>query len=135
MPLSDRAWSTSVMNGLTDPALQLAPRRCVGGPRVSIIMPTFRRSQQIAESIRSLLNGEYPDFELLVRDDGNGSDGTEQAVADAAAADTRVRYHHNSANLGVARNLNAGIRDSQGELILVCHDHDLCRPGFMKAMV
>ena len=122
-------------NGLTDPALQLAPRRCVGGPRVSIIMPTFRRSHQIPESIHSLLSGEYQDFELLVRDDGNTSDGTEEAVAAAAAGDTRVRYHRNSANLGVARNLNAGICDSQGELIAVCHDHDLYLPGFLKAMV
>jgi glycosyltransferase involved in cell wall biosynthesis len=123
------------MDGVTDPALQLMPRKSVDGRRVSIIMPTFRRSHQIPESIRSLLNGEYQDFELLVRDDGNASDGTEQAVADAAAGDTRVRYHRNSANLGVARNLNAGIRASQGELIAVCHDHDLYRPGFLKAMV
>jgi glycosyltransferase involved in cell wall biosynthesis len=123
------------MAGPTDPALQLAPRKCVGGPRVSIIMPAFRRSHQIPESIRSLLDGGYQDFELLVRDDGNGSDGTEQAVAHAAAGDSRVRYHRNSANLGVARNLNAGIRASQGELIAVCHDHDLYRPGFLRAMV
>src|SRR6266852_3872952 len=107
MPLFDRAWSTSVTNGVTDPALHLAPRETVDGPRVSIIMPTFRRSHQIHESIRSLLRGEYQNFELLVRDDGNASDGTEEAVAAASAGDTRVRYHRNSANLGVARNLNA----------------------------
>jgi len=125
-----------VTNGVTDPALHLAPpRETIDGPRVSIIMPTFRRSHQIPESIRSLLSGEYQDFELLVRDDGNTSDGTEEAVVAAAAGDTRVRYHRNSANLGVARNLNAGIRASQGELIAVCHDHDLYRPGFLKAMV
>src|SRR5216683_1904421 len=135
MPLFDRAWSTSVTNGVTDAALYLAPRENVDGPRVSIIMPTFRRSHQIPESIRSLLSGEYQDFELLVRDDGNTSDGTEEAVVAAAAGDTRVRYHRNSANLGVARNLDAGIRASQGELIAVCHDHDLYRPGFLKAMV
>src|SRR5260370_15680067 len=81
MRLFDRAWSTSVTNGVTDPALHLAPRETIDGPRVSIIMPTFRRSHQIAESIRSLQNGEYQDFELLVCDDGNASDGTEEAVA------------------------------------------------------
>jgi glycosyltransferase involved in cell wall biosynthesis len=123
------------MAGLTDPALSLAPRKLVDGPRVSIIMPTFRRSHQIPESIRSLLNGDYQDFELLVRDDGNASDGSEQAIAVAAAGDTRVRYHRNSTNLGVAGNLNDGIRASRGELIAVCHDHDLYRPGFLKAMV
>ena len=113
----------------------MPPRENVTGPRVSIIMPTFRRSHQIGESLRSLLNGEYQDFELLVRDDGNGSDGTAEAVVAAAAGDSRVHYHRNPKNLGIARNLNEGIRVSQGEFISVCHDHDLCRPGFLKAMV
>lgn len=106
-----------------------------GGPRVSIIMPTFRRSSQIGESICSLLDGEYQDFELLVRDDGDGTDGTQAAVVAAGAGDNRLRYHLNAANLGIARNLNAGILESRGEFISVCHDHDLYRVGFLKAMV
>jgi glycosyltransferase involved in cell wall biosynthesis len=109
--------------------------RTEGGPRVSIVMPTFRRSSQIGESIRSLLDGEYQDFELLVRDDGDGADGTQAAVAAAVAGDNRVRYHRNAVNLGIARNLNAGILESRGEFISVCHDHDLYRVGFLKAMV
>lgn len=123
------------MDGLIDPELQLPLRKIGDGPRVSIIMPTFRRSLQIRESIRSLLDGEYQDFELLVRDDGSGSDGTAEAVAAAASSDSRLRYHRNFTNLGIARNLNEGICASQGEFISVCHDHDLYRPGFLKAMV
>jgi glycosyltransferase involved in cell wall biosynthesis len=98
-------------------------------------MPTFRRSLQIGQSICSLRDGEYQDFEILVRDDGDGTDGTEAAVAAAAAGDNRVRYHRNAANLGIARNLNAGIIESRGEFISVCHDHDLYRSCFLKAMV
>jgi len=123
------------MDGLTDPELLLPIRKIVDGPRVSIIMPTFRRSHQIRESIRSLLDGEFRDFELLVRDDGSGSDGTAEAVAAAATNDSRLRYHRNPTNLGIARNLNEGIHASKGEFISVCHDHDLYRPGFLKAMV
>jgi len=123
------------MDGPNDPELQLPLRKIVDGPRVSIIMPTFRRSHQIRDSIRSLLDGEYQDFELLVRDDGSGSDGTAEAVAAAAAGDSRLRYHRNPTNLGIAGNLSEGIRASQGEFISVCHDHDLYRPGFLRAMV
>jgi glycosyltransferase involved in cell wall biosynthesis len=123
------------MDVITDPELQLPTRKITDGPRVSIIMPTFRRSHQIRESIRSLLVGEHQDFELLVRDDGSGSDGTAEAVAAAAGSDSRLRYHRNLTNLGIARNLNEGIRASRGEFISVCHDHDLYRPGFLKAMV
>lgn len=119
----------------TDNLPHLTSPRSEGGPRVSIIMPTFRRSSQIGESIRSLLRGEYQDFELLVRDDGDGTDSTEAAVAAAAGGDNRVRYHLNAVNLGIANNLNAGILESRGEFISVCHDHDLYRPGFLKSMV
>jgi glycosyltransferase involved in cell wall biosynthesis len=123
------------MNGLNDANLHLPQSKITDGPRVSIIMPTFRRPHQIGESIRSLLDGEYQDFELLVRDDGNGSDGTAEAVVAAADGDSRLRYHRNPTNLGIAGNLNEGIRASRGELISVCHDHDLYRPAFLKAMV
>ena len=121
--------------GRTDSVLLLPPRESADGPRVSVIMPTYRRPHHLSESIRSLLNGEFQDFELLVRDDGDGSDGTDLAVLTAAAGDVRVRYSRNATNLGVANNLNSGIRKSRGELIAVCHDHDLYRSGFLRAMV
>src|ERR1700722_6763380 len=74
---------------------QLLPRKLIAGPQVTVVMPTYRRAGQIGESIRSLLNGTFTDFELLVRDDGNETDGTSQAVTEAAGRDARVRYHRN----------------------------------------
>jgi glycosyltransferase involved in cell wall biosynthesis len=98
-------------------------------------MPTFRRAHAVGETLRSLLDGEWTDFELLVRDDGDGTDGTEQAVATAANGDPRVRYHRNPKNLGMPGNLNAGIAESRGDFIAVCHDHDLYKPSFIRTMV
>ncbi len=105
------------------------------GPAVTIVMPTFRRAHAIGESIKSLLQGRWTDFELLVRDDGDGSDGTEQAVAAAANGDSRVLYHRNHKNMRMPGNLNAGIEASRGEFIAVCHDHDIYTPAFIETMV
>jgi len=119
---------------MIDPGLLLPPlpsRQL----RVSVVMPTYRRPQQIGDSISSLLQGTFSGFELLVRDDGDGQDGTAEAVARAAAGDPRVRYHRNPANLRMPGNLNAGIRESRGEMIAVCHDHDLYQPHFLARMV
>jgi glycosyltransferase involved in cell wall biosynthesis len=91
--------------------------------------------QQIGDSITSLLLGTYRDFELLVRDDGSPGNGTEEAVAVAAGDDPRVRYHRNKRNLRMPGNLNAGIAESRGEIIAVCHDHDLYKPNFLEQMV
>ncbi len=114
---------------------RLSPRASGGGSLVSVVMPTYRRSHQIGESIRSLQEGEWSDFELLVRDDGDGSDGTEEAVRAVSEGDPRVRYHRNQRRFGMPGNLNAGIMDSRGALIAVCHDHDLYRPPYLAVMV
>jgi glycosyltransferase involved in cell wall biosynthesis len=98
-------------------------------------MPTFRRPQAIGASIRTLLEGSWTDFELLVRDDGNGQDGTREAVIAAASGDPRVCYHHNERNLRMPGNLNEGIKASRGEFIAVCHDHDLYKPTFIETML
>ena len=100
-----------------------------------MVMPTYRRAHQIGESIRSLLKGTFADFELLVRDDGDGVDGTSQAVTEAAEGDVRVRYHRNREPLRMPGNLNAGIQESRGEMIAVCHDHDLYKPNFLAKLV
>jgi glycosyltransferase involved in cell wall biosynthesis len=104
-------------------------------PLVTVVMPTYRRPDQIEQSIRSLLAGELQDFELLVRDDGPGNDGTEEAVRIAAQGNARVRYHRNERNLRMPENLNSGIREASGEYIAVCHDHDLYKTQFLSRMV
>lgn len=119
------------------PRLAPLPPRAKGEvrPRVSVVMPTYKRAHLVGQTIRSILEQSFPDFELLVRDDGKGDDGTEEAVREAAQGDSRVRYHRNEKNLRMPGNLNAGIAASVGELIAVCHDHDLYHPDFIGEYV
>jgi len=116
-------------------SISLLPERATRGPAVSIVMPTFRRADVIGETIQTLLQGTWTDFELLVRDDGDGGDGTKEAVEKAAGGDSRVVYHCNPQNLKMPGNLNAGIAASRGDFIAVCHDHDLFKPAFVETMV
>ena len=85
-------------------------------------------------SIRSLLDGTHSNFELLVRDDGDGLDGTEESVKLAAGCDSRVYYHRNPMNLKLSANVNSGIKASRGTFIAICHDHDLYKPTFLEEM-
>jgi glycosyltransferase involved in cell wall biosynthesis len=102
---------------------------------VSIVMPTYRRSHLIGATIQSLLAQTFTDFELLVRDDGTEGDGTEAAVRAAAAGDRRVVYHRNSTSLRMPGNLNAGIRASRGDYVVICHDHDIFEPQYVATLV
>jgi glycosyltransferase involved in cell wall biosynthesis len=116
---------------MTPPPLAPLPPGVGSRPRVSIVMPTYRRAALIGESIGSLLRQGFADFELIVQDDAS-PDGTERVVA--AIGDPRIRYHRNPANLGMPGNLNAGIRRTRGAYVLVCHDHDLYAPDLVGAM-
>lgn len=101
-------------------------------PKVSVVLTTFRRASHVGETIRSVLAQTFTDFELLVRDDGSGDDGTAEAVAAAAGGDPRVRYYRNPSSLRMPNNLNEGIRASRGHLVAVCHDHDLLHPRYLE---
>ena len=68
----------------------LARNPVVTGKRVSVIVPARNEAENIETVTRSILDTEYPDFELLVVDD-RSTDDTALRVERLAAADSRVR--------------------------------------------
>lgn len=82
---------------------------------VSVIMPAYNASAYIAESIESVLEQTYINWELLVIDDGS-TDDTAAIVTRFKEADTRIKYlYQQNGKQGKARNL--GIKNSQGKYI------------------
>lgn len=90
-----------------------------GRPRLTFFFPAYNEEANVAETVRRALEEVGPlvdgSIEVLVVDDGS-TDGT-PAIADAvAAADDRVRVHH-QANRGYGGALRAGFENARGELI------------------
>lgn len=100
-------------------------------PFVSIIVPAYNTLLTLPETIGSLLNQTYTDFEIIVVDDGS-SDGTAQWVM--AQKDPRVRLLR-QLNRGLAGARNGGIAAAKGELIGLCDGDDLWEPGKLAAHV
>ncbi len=92
-------------------------------PRVSIIVPAFNEEQTMEWSLRSLLELDYPDYEIVVVDDGS----TDKTLA--LARPFAGRYNgcevrvHTKPNGGKWAALNHGFHRSTGELVL-CVDAD-----------
>jgi glycosyltransferase involved in cell wall biosynthesis len=93
-------------------------------PTVSIVVPTFNRAGLLAETIASVLEQTFADFELLVVDDGSVDD-TRDVVQ--AIADPRVVFLPMShcGNLSILR--NAGISKAQGSFVAFLDSDDLWR--------
>lgn len=98
---------------------------------ISVITPTFRRSEYLQKAIESVLAQTYADFELLVVDD-NGADSPyhEQTakVMEPFVDESRVRYLPLPKNLGGAGARNAGIAAASGEFITFLDDDDVYLP-------
>jgi glycosyltransferase involved in cell wall biosynthesis len=92
-------------------------------------MATFNRAHIAPESIDSVLGQDYPDFELLVVDDGSADD-TPAMLAGYAERQPPERFRHvRQDNAGQATALNRGFELARGEIIGYLCDDDLLNPG------
>ncbi|HMH23407.1 MAG TPA: glycosyltransferase [Puia sp.] len=90
-------------------------------PLVSIIVPAYNEEVNAVSSVQSLLNRDYPNFEVIFVDDGS-TDRTFAQVSAAFAGDPKVKVF-TKPNGGKASALNFGIQQSTAEYV-VCIDAD-----------
>jgi glycosyltransferase involved in cell wall biosynthesis len=90
--------------------------------KVSVILPTYNRSNLIGKSIKSVLDQSYNDFELIIVDDAS-TDNTDEIVR--AFNDPRIIYTTHSVNKGGAAARNTGINIARGEFIAFQDSDDL----------
>ncbi|WP_284053380.1 glycosyltransferase [Stakelama marina] len=84
-------------------------------PRVSVIVPAYNEARTIVAGVRSILHSRYPDFEVIVVNDGS-TDHSEDMLRDLIDRGA-IRYLAKE-NGGKASALNAGIAVATGEVIL-----------------
>lgn len=119
---------------MSPPSLARRPQSS-GAPAVSIVLPTYRRARQVGETVQALLSQTRTDFELIVSDDGDGTDGTEAAIRAVSAGDARVSYRRNPVRLAMPGNLNHAIGATRGQYVAICLDHDLVRSEWLARLV
>lgn len=90
-------------------------------PTVSVIMPVYNAVKYLANTIESILNQTYKDFELILIDDG-ATDGSSEICKDYAQKDSRIIYI-NQQNKGICAARNKGILIANGKY-LAFSDHD-----------
>jgi cellulose synthase/poly-beta-1,6-N-acetylglucosamine synthase-like glycosyltransferase len=85
-------------------------------PFVSVIVPAFNEDRVIEGTIRSLLNSDYENFEIIVVDDGS-QDRTSEVVREQFGEQPLVRLF-TEPNAGKAAALNFGLRYAKGDVIV-----------------
>lgn len=99
---------------------------------VSIIMPSWNTGNFIAESIQSVINQTYKNWELIIVDDCS-TDNTDEVVS--FYKDQRIKYLKNEKNRGAAITRNKALREAQGEWIAFLDSDDLWAPEKLEHQI
>ena len=98
-------------------------------PEISVIMSVYnqRDSGRLQESITSVLEQTFRDFEFIIYSDGSDAAVLEQ-LERYAEQDERIVLIHNPLNRGLAYSLNTCINTARGKYLARMDDDDVCAP-------
>jgi biofilm PGA synthesis N-glycosyltransferase PgaC len=103
-------------------------------PFVSVIVAAYCEEAVIDGTLESLLSLDYPDYEVVVIDDGS-PDRTSAIVRARMAGDARLRLIEKRVNEGKAMALNDAIPVVRGEIVVVVDADIRPRPDVLRHMV
>ena len=96
-------------------------------------MPSYNTGQFISETIESVLNQSYSNWELIIVDDCS-TDNTDDVVKNYLK-DNRIRYIKNDNNSGAAVSRNKALREAKGKWIAFLDSDDLWESDKLKKQI
>ncbi|MBZ0300469.1 MAG: glycosyltransferase family 2 protein [Anaerolineae bacterium] len=103
----------------------------MSSPKVTIVIPTYNRAHLLPPVIESITQQDYPDFDLLIVDDGS-TDNTAEVIRPLAEADPRIRYFPLPRNGGIGYARHAGANEVHTPYMALGDSDDLWVPGRLK---
>ena len=97
----------------------------MSAPAISVLLPACNAARYLRQSLHSVLQQTFEDFELLVVDDGS-TDATPDMLREIR--DPRLRVLSNERNLGIVGSLNRALGEARGRYIARMDADDVCQP-------
>ena len=96
-------------------------------PLVTIFMAVYNVENFIKDSIESILNQTYKNFEFLIVDDAS-TDYSTEILRLYESKDKRIRLIHNEYNMGIPYTRNIGLKEAKGKYIAIMDSDDIALP-------
>ena len=100
-------------------------------PLVTVLIPTFNRSDRLTVAINSVLNQTCKNLQLFVFDNAS-TDSTQEVVANIAKADSRVFYFRHQENIGMNENFNFALTKVDTPYFSFLSDDDYYDEAFIE---
>ena len=100
---------------------------------ISVIMSTYKEDERLLrESIESILNQTYKDFEYIIILDYPDNDVHKSVIEEYALKDDRIHFYINEKNMGLTDSLNRGLSLCHGEYIARMDADDISLPDRLE---
>ncbi|HET7443397.1 MAG TPA: glycosyltransferase [Solirubrobacterales bacterium] len=104
-------------------------------PLISLVLPTYKTElRYLREAVESVRAQQYPEWELVIVDDGSGEPKLAREIEALAAADQRIKCELLAENGGISAATNAGLRLCTGEFVGFLDHDDKLTPNALLAV-
>jgi glycosyltransferase involved in cell wall biosynthesis len=101
-------------------------------PKVSVCIPVYNGEDYLSETIKSVLNQSFQDFEIVIVDN-QSTDKTVNIIQ--SFNDSRIVFFQNETNIGLIGNWNMVMKKARGKYIKILPADDLIYPDCLKLQV
>jgi glycosyltransferase involved in cell wall biosynthesis len=98
-------------------------------PKITVFIPVYNRQRYIAQTIQSVLDQSYKNFQCLLVDDVSTDDSVDIM---RSFNDERITIVENGKNLGIPKTRNIGLEHAQGEYLAILDSDDLMLKDRLK---
>jgi len=109
------------------------PSSCETLPKVSLVVVNYNGRQYLRECVRSLLATSYPNFDVVLVDNGS-SDGSVDSLG-GLLQDPRIRVLRLRSNLGYGRACNLGADQASGEILAFLNNDLVFRNDWLDSLI
>jgi len=100
-------------------------------PKISVITTVYNCANYIKQSIESILNQTFKDFEYIIVNDGS-TDATSVLIKEFASKDNRIILIDNKTNLGRVNSLNTALEKTRGQYVALQDADDISLPDRLE---
>jgi len=97
----------------------------IKNPKLSAYIPTYNRVVYLPETINSIINQSYKNWELIIVDDGSTDSTPDLIDFYVKKYPDKIKYFRRKKNMGIAYTRNEAISKCTGDIIVTCDSDDV----------